>query len=419
MRWRGRNISKAVVVFAVIVLLSLSIIVLPPLIGGGQTTQIIQFPGGGVQATPTVNVTAVVQDQLKQQDEQLQRANSQPWIILNPLLGSIVVIGTTILAVVALFTFMRGYKQWQANRQDDQEKRAEERFQAAVTGLGGDNKAGIGAAVILRTFLREGYEQYYVQIFDLAVGYLRLRPIDPEKPELLDPLSQTLIGVFVESFQHARDDLLPKLGLDETLRTVWQLSKHLDATYIQLDNALLKDCDLKFIWMPEAHLRNANLRRIILEESHLHSTDLRWADLTDANLYGARLFKAKFGGANLSGADLRQSYLFQAKFNEADLSSANLSLADLSESNIETAKSLKNTDLRGVTGLTPEQLEACRRMDAIVDDDAAVSSTQASSAPSQSSGAQALAVPPAQENTAVLDSNGSSTTTTTSTQPGP
>lgn len=126
----------AAIIIAVVLLVLILIVVVPPLIGGGQTDQVIQFPGSGVLATPTVNVTAVVQDQLKQQDEQLQRANSQPWIILNPLLGSIGGIGTTILAIVALFTFMRGYKQWQANRQDDQEKRAEERFQAAVEGLG-------------------------------------------------------------------------------------------------------------------------------------------------------------------------------------------------------------------------------------------------------------------------------------------
>ena len=31
--------------------------------------------GGTVQGTPTVNSTAIVQDQLKQQDEQLQRDN--------------------------------------------------------------------------------------------------------------------------------------------------------------------------------------------------------------------------------------------------------------------------------------------------------------------------------------------------------
>ena len=36
--------------------------------------------GGTVQGTPTVNTTAVVQDQLKQQDEKLQRDNSFPWI---------------------------------------------------------------------------------------------------------------------------------------------------------------------------------------------------------------------------------------------------------------------------------------------------------------------------------------------------
>jgi uncharacterized protein YjbI with pentapeptide repeats len=418
MHWRGRNISKAVVVFAVILLLFLSVIVLPPLIGGGQTEQTIQFPGGGVPATPTINVTAVVQDQLKQQDEQLQRANSQPWIILNPLFSSIGGIGTICLAIVAFLTFRSGFKQWQGNRQDDQEKRAEERFQAAVTGLGGDDKAGIGATAILRTFLREGYEQYYRQVFDLAVGYLRLRPIDPENAEKLDPLSQALIGVFVESFKRAREYLLSTINLDETLRIDVQLEKYLNATYIQLDKALLKESDLNHIWIPEACLRKANLRRIYLEGAYLHTSDLRGADLTDAHLRNANLPSADLRGANLSGADLRQANLFRAKLAEANLSAADMRQAQLYNTNIEAALSLKDTDLRGVEGLTDAQLEACRRMEAIVDDDTTVSSTQSSSASTQSNDAQAVAIPPAQENTSAPDTDGSSAPTTSSTQPG-
>jgi hypothetical protein len=50
---------------------------------------------------------------------------------------------------------------------------------------------------------------------------------------------------------------------------------------------------------------------------------------------------------------------------------------DLSGANLEEAGSLKNTDLRGVTGLKPEQLEACKARGAIIDGDATVSVTSA------------------------------------------
>src|SRR5712691_6408615 len=91
------------------------------------------------------------------------------------------------------------------------EKRAEERFQAAVTGLGDDEKEGakIGAAILLRTFLRPGYEQFYIQTFDLAVAHLRLRDPDPDTP-LLTAFKQALIVVFKEAFPLARDHPLSR-----------------------------------------------------------------------------------------------------------------------------------------------------------------------------------------------------------------
>jgi hypothetical protein len=81
-----------------------------------------------------------------------------------------------------------GLWRWRRDQHTEREKRAEERFQAAVTGLG-DEKEGarIGAAILLRTFLRPGYEQFYTQAFDLAVANLRLPrapqpPADPDVP---------------------------------------------------------------------------------------------------------------------------------------------------------------------------------------------------------------------------------------------
>lgn len=62
----------------------------------------------------------------------------------------------------------------------DLKDRAKGRFQAAVTGLGNEKEAPkIGAAILLRTFLRRdlGYEQFYIQTFDLAVAHLRLQGV--------------------------------------------------------------------------------------------------------------------------------------------------------------------------------------------------------------------------------------------------
>ena len=121
------------------------------------------------------------------------------------------------------------------------------------------------------------------------------------------------------------------------IRLIWYYEgneRSLDATGIQLDNAYLKRADLKQVWMPQSSLRKADLSETDLSE-------------------------AKLSGADLSKADLSM----------ADLSNAKLSGAKLSGANPENALSLKDTNLQGASGLTKEQLEACRAKGAIVDED--------------------------------------------------
>jgi hypothetical protein len=72
-----------------------------------------------------------------------------------------------------------------------------------------------------------------------------------------------------------------------------------------------------------------------------------------------------------------------------------------------------DTNLRGVKGLTREQLEACRAKAAIIDEDSTPSSSQATvstTPPSPGNDAQALSGPPAQGSIPTPDTGGSSTT---------
>jgi uncharacterized protein YjbI with pentapeptide repeats len=387
--------------------------------------------GGIVQGTPTVNTTAVVQDQLKQQDEKLQRDNSFPWIILNAVGSSI---GTILVAAAALIAAWLGWRQWLTNRKDEekkrgeeqeqrredqlseQKKRAEERFQKVVEGFGGDKEgAKVGAAILLRTFLRPGYEQFYTQTFDLAVANLRLprtphvsedpdgvpyQPKDQESPLPLTTLSQALIVVFKEAFPLARNTVIG--DREDALQP-------LDATNIQLDNAYLAEADLKQAWMRQASLREATLSRAnlsranlsgadlsgailseatlseatlseatltraYLTEAYLSRADLRdailiQANLSGADLSGAILSEARLIQANLSGAHLTEANLSEAILFRADLSGANLSRADLSGANPESAGSLEGTKLYNVKGLDEKQLAGCELKGAIIDKD--------------------------------------------------
>ncbi len=360
MNWFKRNLRKIGIIVTAGLLLAWAMWISFSVLG----TQIGRAPAmntGTVQATPTVDVTAVVQDQLKQQDEKLQRDNSFPWIIWNTVGGST---GTILVAAAALIAAWLGWRQWLTNRRDEQLKRAEERFQKVVEGFGGDNEgAKVGAAILLRTFLRPGYEQFYAQTFDLAVANLRLprtphasedpdgvpyQPKDHESPLPLTTLSQALIVVFKEAFPLVRNTLIREKKGD---------MQSLDAANIQLDNAFLPGADLKSVWIPQALLRKA----VLID-----------ADLTSANLYSANLYSANLSIAHLSFADLR----------DADLRDADLWGATLTGANPEDAHSLEGTKLYGVKGLDEKQLAECELKGAFIDKDSTTSLSQSTASPS-------------------------------------
>ena len=112
--------------------------------------------------------------------------------------------------------------------------------------------------------------------------------------------------------------------------------------------------------------------------------------------------------------------LSKVNLSEANLSEANLRGADLSGvRNLKDAQSLKDTDLRGVKGLTREQLEACKAKGAIVDEESTASPPQSPVVhplSSQSNDVQAPSAPPAQVKTPPSDTDGDSAT---SSQPSP
>ena len=477
MCWLKRGMWKAGIAIAGMLLLLVLMVWIPvSAVGAYEGASGFATPGTGtVQATSTVDltVTAVVQDQLKQQDDKLRRENSGLWSFWLTISGSI---GTIFVAIAALLTAMNGFNQWLGNRRDEQQKRAEERFQAVVEGLGSERvEAKVGAAIMLRTFLQKDYEQFYSQAFDLAVAHLRLprtsgqsvddpdalhaSPLskDPDTPLSLTTLSQALIVVFKDAFPLARN----RLKEQDSKTQIHPQS--LDATSVQLDNAYLSGADLKQVWMPQASLRKANLRRADLTGAHLtgahlskadlrgaylsgaylSEADLRGADLRGAHLTGAHLSKADLStaqliaanltGADLTGADLTGAYLDQADlrgayltgahligadlsvvdFTNADLSEADFSEADLNWTKLENVLSLANAKLLRVKGLTKEQLEACKAKDATIDEDSTTSSSQptaSTSRPPQSSNAQAPSAPSGQESSPTPSTDGSSAT---------
>ena len=101
MRWLKRNPLNGIAIGILLFLVLIPWI----LIQVEKPQSVHALTGGTVQGTPTVNTTAVVQDQLKQQDEKLQRDNSFPWILLNAVGSSL---GTILVAAAALIAAWLG-----------------------------------------------------------------------------------------------------------------------------------------------------------------------------------------------------------------------------------------------------------------------------------------------------------------------
>ena len=441
MRGLKRDLWKAGMVIAGMLLLLVLMAWIPVSAAGAEMRASGLAAMVMVQATPTedATVTALNKEQLTLQVKQLQNQlqNQNNWLANN----STALIAAITTLIVALF----GIYQWTGNRRDalqkeltaqgkeledrkaererrdeeqqrwlknqeaEREKQAEGRFQSAIEGLSSEREeAKVGAAILLRTFLRPGYEQFYTQSFDLVAAHLCPSrapnpPEDPKAPLTLTTLRQALIVAFKEAFPPARSQ---HTGSPQSL----------DASYIQLDNAYLVRADLKQAWMPqascrEADLSGADLREANLSRANLSGTDLREADLSGANLREADLIEANLRRANLRrtdlreadlsganlfeanlrGADLREAGLSGANLGRADLSGADLSKANLFEAilfganlngaNIEDAFSLKDTDIREVKGLTKEQRASCKTKGVIIDEDPTTSSSQSTVAP--------------------------------------
>lgn len=379
-----------------------------PLIAYGRTSSdILNKPALSAPGTiaPKLTITAVTPDptmttlekrQLTLQVEQLNLEDERS-------LGAWIWNNAPVFAV--LITILVGLYQYLRNLRNEQRRRTEDRFQSVIDGLAGERtETKVHAAIMLRTFLKRDYRQFHVQVFDLSVASLRsqespdpdapspsLSPVlsalatitsrtqqsSPKRPELPSPLSQTLVVIFKESLPLARKQLkkhprsysVPDSNTPETQKKslalyAWFIklfkkrlrafkTQDLDATGIRLDNAYLVGADLNEVWLPDGSLVRANLI----------GAELNGANLAGTDLTGARLNVAKLKDTNLKGA-----ILTDANLTDAFLERTNLTGANLTGTHPESAIDLKRAIMRNVVGLSDEQRQACKDMQAIVED---------------------------------------------------
>src|SRR6266487_5169447 len=170
-RWRS-----SIAIVGILFLLILMVWVPASATGAGERASgLATSVTGTVQMTPTedATVTLLNKEKLAQEVEQLKNQNEPTffdWLRGNAsiLLSTLLVVGGGVFGLVRYLAERRdAQKRLLEDRQAEREKRAEERFQAVVEGLGSEREeAKVGAAITLRTFLRPGYEQFYTKVFD-------------------------------------------------------------------------------------------------------------------------------------------------------------------------------------------------------------------------------------------------------------
>ncbi len=197
MRWLKKDLWRTGIAIACMLLLLLLMAWISVVAAGAyeeasRSTEPVKVT---VLATPTedATVTALSKEKLAQEVRQLKEQNEPDlieWLRTNAsiLLSTLVVV---IGALIGLWRWLGDRRDEHEKRREDQrseqEKRAEERFQSAVTGLGDDKEGSrIGAAILLRTFLRPGYEQFISRPLILRSPiYVFPEPLTHQKIQIL------------------------------------------------------------------------------------------------------------------------------------------------------------------------------------------------------------------------------------------
>jgi uncharacterized protein YjbI with pentapeptide repeats len=362
------------------------------------------------EAQPDPTVTGLEKAKLREEVNLLRRSDDQnlhDWLGAN-VNGLVASIGTIVVGLFAVYRYFKDREDAREKRAEEDRdqlasqaaervQRAEERFHRVVQGLGADQlSARIGAAVTLRSFLQQEDKQFYSQVFDLAAAHLRFVTGDENTI-----LRQELATVFRDAYPLARGQV--EFEPDDAERSyddaiALQISyERLDGSSANMQGTSNWGADYRY-----GSLKNANFEQASITEADFSGGDLRganfsfcpgsrskfircfapsigfeYADLSNSSFFESRIFQSSFNNDTLVNADLRRvefntgirlelgSGLSGANLRNADLSGANLTGANLTATNIEQAESLQGTILRGVRGLSAEQVEICREKGAI------------------------------------------------------
>ncbi|MDZ4714608.1 MAG: pentapeptide repeat-containing protein [Cytophagales bacterium] len=166
----------------------------------------------------------------------------------------------------------------------------------------------------------------------------------------------------IRTYQDEIDDFRLWDSEEAAFRTVGnikRLNRH-EIFEINLVNSSLPRTNLSYVNLRGSNMNSTNLSNASLIESNLENTRLNQTNFENSNMNQVNMKNSYASGANfkdafLIKAQLQNAFLIKANFSNAYLMEANLRNSYLMGADFENA-SLYKADLRGVKGLTVDQL---------------------------------------------------------------
>lgn len=150
-----------------------------------------------------------------------------------------------------------------------------------------------------------------------------------------------------------------------TVGNIKRLNRH-QISQINLVNSSLPRTNLNYVNLMGSNMNSTNFSNASLIESNLEGTRLNQTNFENTNLNQVNMRHAYASGANfkdafLIKAQLQSAFLIKANFVNAYLMEADLQNSYLMGADFENA-SLYKADLRGVKGVTAEQLSKAKTL---------------------------------------------------------
>lgn len=336
------RIVKVTSVFFILIITSLVTLILSQSMAGIAQdaapkkileSQQLQADNQNLQSQKLIREIEKLQQETIKLKKETENIEKDFWEKNTPLVTTIASLANTITALVAIVgAYFTIYKQV-AETRIEKTKHIDERFASIIQDLGSEKlEIKASATVSILTFLEEGYEKYYEQVYMIVLTHLKL-----------DSKDTTINKLLVKTFEQVIDKYLKK-----DLPTITQEERKfkLDLSGCRINGIRLSNLPIKQADLSYAKLNNAILDKTTLIEANLQNTDLTYASLNGTNLNQANLKEAVFNNYQNTSQSNQKIEIINSTFEGAILISAKMSKVKIIQTNFSSAQ-MQEVNLNG------------------------------------------------------------------------